>query len=91
MEKQPLANARGVSCWSDAVPSIHHSPSSLTLVHCHGSPQSLEVPLCLSLVVPPRSLVVVPFVIGGPHCLFVALFVWCGGPPFIRHGLAVTW
>jgi hypothetical protein len=71
-----------------SVPPVHHSPSPLTLIRCHGSPQSSEVPLHLSLVVP-HLLVVVLFIVGGPHRLFVAPLVCCGGPPFVHHGFVL--
>jgi hypothetical protein len=68
------------------VPPVHHSLSSLTLVHCRGSPLLSEVPLHSSLV---RSLWF--------HLFIVVLFIHCGSirrrwsPSFIHCPIYVLW
>jgi hypothetical protein len=84
MEKQPLTNARGVSCWSD-IQGTCAPCSSFLIPPC---PRSLSwfpsvVGGAPSFV--PRSFVVVPFVVGGPCHSFIAPFMCCGGPPFVRR------
>jgi hypothetical protein len=85
MEKQPLTNARGVSCWSD-IQGTHAPHSSFPVP---PRPRSLSWFPSVIRGAPsfvPCLFVVVPFIVGGPCCLFVAPFMCCGGPPFVRRG-----
>jgi hypothetical protein len=85
MEKQPLVNMRGVSCWSD----IQGTCAPCSSFHIPPRPRSLSwfpsviggAPLFV-----PCSFVVVLFVIDGPHRSFIAPFMCCGGPPFVHRG-----
>jgi hypothetical protein len=83
MEKQPLTNARGVSCWSD----IQGTCASHSLFPVPPCPHSLSWFLSVVGGAPsfvPHLFIVVPFVVGGSHRSFVASFMCCGGPPFVR-------
>jgi hypothetical protein len=76
-----------VSCWSD-IQGTHAPHSSFPIP---PRPRSLSwfpsvVRGAPSFV--PCWFVVVPFIVDGPHRSFVAPFVCCGGPPFIRRGLS---